>query len=56
MKFVEHKAKLVNNEFGEDLVVSSSREKKRVSERGGRSTPKINSFTTKAQPEVKPKE
>ena len=49
-KFVTDRAKLMNNEFGEDLVLSSSREKKRANERGGRSTPKINSFTTKAQP------
>ena len=43
-KFVQDRAKLVNDEFGEDLVLSSSREKKRVSERGGRS------LTTKAEP------
>ena len=40
----------MNNEFGEDLVLSSSREKKRVNERGGRSIPKLNAFTTKAEP------
>ena len=50
LKFVKERAKLVNNEFGEDHVLSSSREKKRVSERGGRSIPKINSFTIKAEP------
>ena len=49
LKFVKDRAKLVNNEFGEDLVLSSSREKKRVNERGGRFIPKINSFTTKAE-------
>ena len=38
------------NEFGEDLVLSSSREKKRVNERGRRSIPKLNAFTTKAEP------
>ena len=50
LKFVKDRAKLVNNEFGEDLVLSSSREKKRVHERGGRSIPKLNAFTTKAEP------
>ena len=50
LKFVKARAKLVNNEFGEQLVLSSSRAKKRVSERWGRSIPKINSFTTKAEP------
>ena len=51
LKFVKDRAKLVNNEFGEDLVLNSSREKRRVNERGGRSIPKINSFTTKAEPD-----
>ena len=50
IKFVKDRAKLVNNEFGEDLVLNSPRKKKRVNERGGRSVPKINSFTTKAEP------
>ena len=50
LKFVKDRAKLVNNELGEDLVLSSSKEKKTVSERGGRSRPKRNSFTTKAEP------
>ena len=50
LKFVKDRAKLVNNEFGEDLVLNSSREKKRVNERAGGSIPKINSFTTKAEP------
>jgi len=50
LKFVKDRAKLVNNEFGEDLFLSSLREKKRVNERGGRSIPKINSFTTEAEP------
>ena len=49
-KFVKDRAKLVNNEFGEDLVLSSSMEKKRVNERWGRSIPKLNAFTTKAEP------
>lgn len=40
----------MNNEFAEDLVLSSSRVKKRVNERGGRSIPKTTSFTTKAEP------
>ena len=40
----------MNNEFGEDLVLSSSRVKKRVNKRGGRSIPKTTSFTTKAEP------
>ena len=50
LRFVKDRAKLINNEFGEDLFQSSSREKKGVNERGGRSIPKINSFTTKAEP------
>ena len=40
----------MKNEFGEDLVLRSSREKKRVNERWGRSIPKLNAFTTKAEP------
>ena len=50
LKFVKDRAKLVNNKFGEDLVLSSSREKKRVDEKGGRSALKITSFTTKVGP------
>ena len=50
LKFVKDRAKLVNNEFGEDLVLNFSREKKRVNERVGKSISKINSFTTKADP------
>ena len=50
LRFVKDRAKLINNEFGEDLVQSFSREKKGVNERGGRSILKINSFTTKAEP------
>ena len=50
LKFVKDRAKLVNNEFGEDLVLNFSREKKRVNERARRAIPKINSFTTTAEP------
>ena len=49
-KFGKDGAKLVNNEFGEGLFLSSSREKKQINERGGKSIPKINSFTTIAEP------
>ena len=35
LKFVKDRARLVNNDFGEDPVLSYSREKKRVSKRGG---------------------
>lgn len=41
LKFVKDRARLVNNEVGEDLVLSSSREKKRNDKKGGRPPTKV---------------
>lgn len=49
LKFVKDRVKFVNNEFGEDFVLSFLREKKRVNERGGRFILKLNVFIIKVE-------
>lgn len=49
LKLVKARAKLVNNEFGEDLAASSSREKKRNGEKVEKPLSNLTSMTTKVE-------